>query len=105
MLGDYAWYNGNSSDQTQPVETRQANVWGLHDTHGNVWEFCLDRFGTYPGSEVVDWTGPTTGGFRVNRGGGYNSPDQGCRSAVRNATTPDQRLGHFGFRVVVVRAE
>jgi formylglycine-generating enzyme required for sulfatase activity len=44
QLEEYAWYGKNSRGQSHPVGTKPANPWGLHDMHGNVWEWCEDLF-------------------------------------------------------------
>jgi len=87
-LGDYAWYEENSNGQTQPVGTKLANDWGLHDMHGNVWEWCQDE---------IDG-----GSGRVFRGGGWDFSARGCRSAVRFWLTPSSRGCSLGFRVATV---
>jgi formylglycine-generating enzyme required for sulfatase activity len=105
FAGDFdemAWYSGNSGSKTNPVGTKQANDWGLHDMHGNVWEWCRDWYGDYPSGVASDPQGSAAGSFRVRRGGGWFNDPLNCRSACRNRSTPDGRYLSIGFRVVVV---
>jgi formylglycine-generating enzyme required for sulfatase activity len=73
LLSEYAWYDKNSENKTHPVATRKPNAWGLYDMHGNVWEWCEDRYGDYPSGKVTDPVGTSDGSFRVLRGGGWFS--------------------------------
>ena len=98
-LGDYAWYNGNSGRKTHDVGKKKPNAWGLHDMHGNVWEWCQDWLGDYPAAAQTDPSGPPTGRYRVLRGGSWDAPAVGCRSASRFYHTPDDRDNVSGFRV------
>jgi formylglycine-generating enzyme required for sulfatase activity len=101
--GDNMWFTGNNSPNgTKAVGQKPANAWGLHDMHGNVWEWCSDWYGTYPGT-VTDPTGPVSGSVRVFRGGSWVNSAQGCRSARRGNGNPTLRGDGLGFRVLAVR--
>ena len=66
---------------------------------GNVWEWCDDWYGTYPGGSVTDPTGASSGSYRVNRGGGWCDDAWFCRSAFRYRFTPSYRIIILGFRL------
>jgi formylglycine-generating enzyme required for sulfatase activity len=77
-----------------------ANAFGLFDMHGNVWEWCEDRYGPYPFTEVADPMGPGIGAGRVYRGGGWQDIAIDCRSARRNGLPPGARYYFIGFRLL-----
>ncbi|MGO8928623.1 MAG: SUMF1/EgtB/PvdO family nonheme iron enzyme [Limisphaerales bacterium] len=87
--------------RTTAVGSYQPNAWGLYDMHGNVWEWCRDWYGTYPTGSVTDPQGPTSGSYRVIRGGGWCDDGRFSRSAFRNFIDPSARVSRNGFRVVL----
>ena len=99
QLGEYAWYT-NSGNETQPVGRKKANGWGLHDMHGNVWEWCQDWYGDYPTGAVTDPHGASSGSDRVYRGGCWGCDASFTTSAVRCWYGPDYRSYNLGFRLV-----
>ena len=101
-LDAYAWHSGNSSRKPHPVGKKRANAWGLHDMHGNIFEWCEDRLGSnyYASSPPEDPTGPSSGAYRVLRGGSWYFSPVSCRAAFRDLDTPDYAPSSYGFRVV-----
>jgi formylglycine-generating enzyme required for sulfatase activity len=93
------WYCGNALNTTHDAGGKVANAWGLKDMHGNVDEWCWDRYGDYPAGPVSDPAGPSWGGNRVFRGGGWKHTAQYCRSAGRLYYTPGSREFPIGPRV------
>ena len=100
--GTYTYGNGKKGLlrlKTTPVGSFPANAWGLHDMHGNIWQWCQDWFGDYPQDDVVDPQGPEKGKFRVRRGGSWGYHPLNCRSAFRTWSEPGHRSSLFGCRL------
>jgi len=88
-------------EKTSPVGSYPANAWGLYDMHGNVWEWCADRYGDYPEGPVTDPRGPEVGSDCVIRGGCWNYGAAFCRSALRDWIVPSYRYYWSGFRLAL----
>ena len=103
-IDDVAWYNGNSGNVTHEVAKCYPNELGIYDMSGNVWEWCNDWYSSnYSSAAQCDPEGPTSGSYRVLRGGGWNSNATRCRVSRRNGGTPDYRDNGRGFRLVCSR--
>ena len=100
IAGNYSWYNDNSNGKTHPVGEKLANAWGLHDMAGNVWEWCKDKWGSYPSGVVTDPKGAQNGDSRVFRGGSWDDSTRAIRSAIRSGVAPASWGDYIGFRVV-----
>ena len=100
-LNAIGWYCYNSGWETHPVAGKAPNAWGLYDMSGNVYEWCQDWYGSYSASAVTDPQGPSTGSYRVIRGGAYFFLVQNCRAADRISVTPAGWGNTIGFRVVL----
>ena len=99
--GGYGNPNVATTMGTAKVGSYPPNNWGLYDMHGNVWECCLDWYGTYPGA-VTDPQGATSGSGRVFRGGCWYGDARFGRSASRYEYNPYDRYNYIGFRACFV---
>lgn len=88
-------------EKTAIVGSYAPNDWGFYDMHGNVYEWCRDRYGEYDG-DATDPTGPASDSGRVCRGGSWDGSARCCRSARRGSRSPGDRYYFLGFRLALV---
>jgi formylglycine-generating enzyme required for sulfatase activity len=98
-LDSVAWYDDNSSSKTHPVGQKQANELGLYDMSGNVAECCSDWYRAYSSSSQTNPRGPSTGTFRLIRGGSWAYHAQDCRVSYRENGYLTLRHSSIGFRL------
>jgi formylglycine-generating enzyme required for sulfatase activity len=104
-LSDYAWFKENALKSGEPyahqVGQKKANLWGLHDMHGNVSEWCRDVFAEkVPGGRDPEVTADekSKGSIRAKRGGNWGVVAAHCRSGDRSAYQDENRNAFIGFR-------
>lgn len=102
-IGDVTWYSDNSFSTTHDVKTKSPNELGIYDMSGNVWEWCQDWFDSnyYNNSPQTNPAGPSSGSYRVRRGGSWNYSARFCRVSNRNYYYPDYKSFHYGFRLAL----
>jgi len=101
QLGQHAWFGGNSARQTRPVGQKLANAFGLHDVHGNVWEWVQDCYNDSYTGAPLDGSAWEQGNCsrRLLRGGSWNYNPGDARAASRNRFDATNRDISVGFRV------
>ena len=104
-LSQVGWTMLNSGKRTHAVRELQANRFGIHDVHGNVYEWVQDAWAPdsygqrFPAGAIDPVTSSSTTHQRVLRGGGWSNHFAYCRSSYRYANKPDYRVSGIGFRI------
>ena len=102
-LEDYAWYKENSEKVTHEVGLKKPNAWGFHDMHGNIWEWCADRYAENYDNASNDGSAYMVRSEKgmVLRGGAWSGIAEKCHSAIRINLGATSRNYFVGFRLVV----
>ncbi|MBI5758122.1 MAG: SUMF1/EgtB/PvdO family nonheme iron enzyme, partial [Planctomycetales bacterium] len=106
-LAPAGWSNLNSDGRSHVVGELKSNSFGIHDMHGNVWEWVQDGwdqtyYQQFQEKAAIDASGPTSTGFlQVIRSGGWSRVASHCRSSSRHAVDPFGRAYDIGFRVAL----
>lgn len=99
LLEEIGWYKENSGGGTKPVRRKKPNELGLYDLTGNVGEWCSDWYGDYKVEEQSQPVGPTSGFYRVFRGGSWGDNASRCRTTNRRRFASSLSAGYLGFRL------
>ena len=102
ILNRLAWWTKNSGGAFHAVGEKVPNAWGLYDTHGSEWEWCLDWYVDLGAGPFTDPMGPTVGSKRCIRGDGYMYTGANtCASGNRGSGAASEMNGVYGFRLVI----
>ena len=100
-ISNIAWYDANSNKMTHIVGQKSPNELGIYDMSGNVWEWCQDWLGNYSSSFQTNPIGPSSGSYRVLRGGSWSYVARTCRVSIRGYSKPADRYNRHGFRLAL----
>jgi formylglycine-generating enzyme required for sulfatase activity len=102
-LTHYGWFAGNAAGNDPPVGAKKPNLWGFHDMHGYLWEFCSDVWADDLAGTPADGSprAGRDGRLRVARGGAWTSKADQTRSAFRMKVSTEHKGADYGLRCVV----
>ena len=101
-IASVAWYKDNAvSSFSMEVGIKAPNELGLYDMSGNVFEWCDSYWGEYPSDAQTNPQGPSSGTYRVYRGGCWYLEPIYCRVSCRTAGTPDTSSSLLGLRLAL----
>jgi formylglycine-generating enzyme required for sulfatase activity len=103
-VADVAWYDETTNEGgLKAVGKKKANELGIYDMSGNAWEWCSDYYDSkyYVNSPLKNPQGPSTGLFRVIRGGSWYFYEDMCRVYTRDGPRASEKNWNYGFRVVL----
>ena len=98
-VGNVAWHAINSNSKTHDVGRKSPNELDIFDMSGNVHELCSDWYGEYNSNAQNNPTGPSSGSYRVARGGSWRDQARFVRASYRTIITLDSRSSRLGFRL------
>lgn len=100
-INEVAWYKDNSNSTTHSVASKKANELGIYDMSGNVNEWCQDWDSSYSNEEQSNPTGPTSGYYRMDRGGSFDLSAGNCRVTSRHYGEQMGSINRIGLRLAL----
>ena len=100
-LSEVGWYNRTSDEKTYSIGQKTSNELGLYDMSGNVWEWCLDKWGSYSSNAQTDPIGLSSSSDRLFRGGSWLEESACCRVSYRSGCDPSDYYNYLGLRLVL----
>lgn len=99
-IDSVGWYSGNGGRKTHEVGMKSPNELGIYDMSGNVGEWCSDWDSSYESFAQTNPTGPSSGKYRVYRGGAWESYfERDCCVTSRGANNPNNSMDRIGLRL------
>ncbi len=100
-VSEVAWYKGAADDMTHPVGSKAPNELGLYDMSGNVEEWINDWYDLYTDEPQTNPQGPSTGSYRITRGGSWDQAFRTCRVTYRYDALTTANSSHIGLRIAL----